>query len=122
MAGACRRLFSALKVVAELRAAVIVADPPLDVRQLGPEIFTPLLFNQVVGRLKNTTGLFFRSETAQRPEKACKPHLFDILQAVVFVHGVLRSDMDVESQRSEKQQHGCRSDRTAPNENSRFAF
>lgn len=108
--------------MAELRAAVIVADPPLDVRQLGPEIFTPLLFNQVVGRLKNTAGLLFRTETAQSPEKACTPHLFDILQAVVLVHGVLGSDMDVESQRSEKQQHGCRSGRTAPNENSRFAF
>lgn len=34
------------------RSSVVLADLPLDVRQLGPQIFAPLLFNLVVGGLQ----------------------------------------------------------------------
>lgn len=34
------------------RSAVIFADLPLDVRQFGPQIFTPLLLNLIVCRLQ----------------------------------------------------------------------
>ena len=36
------------------RSAVVFADFPLDVRQFGPEIFTPFLLNFIVWRLQWT--------------------------------------------------------------------
>lgn len=35
------------------RSSVILADLPLDVRQFGPQIFAPLLFNLIVGGLQS---------------------------------------------------------------------
>lgn len=80
-------------VVVELRAVVIFTDPPLDVRQFSPQIFTPPPFHLVVGRLEKTRRRILEptgSSGEAQTNGPTPPHLLDVLQVVVLVHGVLR--------------------------------